>query len=203
MRKIALSIAAVAVFALYSCNSKQAEKTEVISSKAETPEQPIASESDITNHTESATLQNSYTVLQDNGQQKTVALDPNETVIAANNLPVNAQNFVSRNFGNIEFLNAVKEVERNVATYNVQLKDGTKIAFTENGDWIEVKNGLGKAIPIKFFPENIVKYLQEKYPKIDAKSIEIDEKDKEIKVELLQNKIDLKFDLNGNFIKID
>lgn len=203
MRKIALSIAAVAVFALYSCNSKQAENTEVISSKAETPEQPIASESDIPNPTESATLQNSYAVLQDNGQQKTVALDPNETVIAANNLPVNAQNFVSRNFGNIEFLNAVKEVERNVATYNVQLKDGTKIEFTENGDWIEVKNGLGKAIPIKFFPENIVKYLQAKYPKIDAKSIEIDEKDKEIKVELLQNKIDLKFDLNGNFIKID
>ena len=27
--------------------------------------------------------------------------------------------------------------------------------------------------------------------------------DKEIKVELLQNNVDLKFDLNGNFIKID
>jgi len=31
----------------------------------------------------------------------------------------------------------------------------------------------------------------------------MDTKDKEIKVELLQNNVDLKFDLNGNFIKID
>lgn len=203
MRKIILSTAAILSLVFSSCESKKTENSEVITSKSEVAEQPIVSESDIANHPESSTSSNTYVVLQDNGQQKTVNIDPNETVISANNLPVNAQNFVSKNFGNMEFVNAIKEVERNITTYNIQLKDGTKIEFTDNGDWKEVKNGLGKAIPIKFFPDNIQKYLQSKYPKIDAKSIEMDTKDKEIKVELLQNNVDLKFDLNGNFIKID
>lgn len=203
MRKIILSTAAILSLVLSSCESKKTENTEVVTNKSEVAEQPIVSESDIANNPESSTSSNIYVVLQDNGQQKTVNIDPNETVISANNLPVNAQNFVSKNFGNMEFVNAIKEVERNITTYNIQLKDGTKIEFTDNGDWKEVKNGLGKSIPTKFFPDNIQKYLQTKYPKIDAKSIEMDTKDKEIKVELLQNNVDLKFDLNGNFIKID
>lgn len=203
MKKIVLSTAAILSLVLFSCESKKTEQTNVVSTKSEVAEQPIVSESDIANNPEASTSSNTYVVLQDNGQQKTVNVDPNETVISANNLPVNAQNFVSQNFGNMEFIHAIKEVERNITTYNIQLKDGTKIEFTDNGDWTEVKNGLGKVIPNKFFPENIKKYLQTKYPKIDAKSIEMDTKDKEIKVELLENKVDLKFDLNGNFIKID
>ncbi|TGN27239.1 PepSY-like domain-containing protein [Empedobacter tilapiae] len=203
MRKIILSTAAILSLVLSSCESKKTENTEVLTNKSEVVEQPVVSESDIANNLESSASTNSYMVLLDNGQEKKVALDPNETIISANNLPVNAQNFVSKNFGNMEFVNAIKEVDRNITTYNIQLKDGTKIEFTDNGDWTEVKNGLGKAIPIKFFPDGIQKYLQSKYPKIDAKSIEMDSKDKEIKVELLQNKVDLKFDLNGNFIKID
>ncbi|WP_313094651.1 PepSY-like domain-containing protein [Empedobacter sp.] len=203
MRKIVLSTAAILSLVLSSCESKKSENTQVETSKTEVAEQPIVSESDIANNPESSTSPNTYVVLQDNGQQKTVNIDPNETIISANNLPVNAQNFVSQNFGNMEFVNAIKEVKHNITTYNIQLKDGTKIEFTDNGDWTEVKNGLGKSIPTKFFPDNIQKYLQSKYPKIDAKSIEMDTKDKEIKVELLQNNVDLKFDLNGNFIKID
>lgn len=202
MKKIVLSTAVILSLALFSCETKKADQTDVVTSKSETPEQPIVSESDIAN-TETSASPNTYVVLQDNGKQKIVNIDLNETVISANNLPVNAQKFVTQNFGNIEFLNAIKEVDRNITTYNIQLVDGTKLDFTDNGDWTEVKNGLGKAIPTNFFPENIQKYLQTKYPKIDAKSIEIDTKDKEIKVELLQNNIDLKFDLNGNFIKID
>lgn len=203
MKKIVLSTAAVLSLVLFSCESKKTEQIEVVPSKSEAAEQPVVSESDIANNLEESASTNAYVVLQDNGQQKTVNIDPNESVISANNLPVNAQNFVSKNFGNMEFVHAIKEVDRNITTYNIQLKDGTKIEFTDNGDWIEVKNGLGKAIPNKFFPENIKKYLQTKYPKVDAKSIDMDTKDKEIKVELLQNNVDLKFDLNGNFIKID
>ena len=127
MRKIILSTAAILSLVLSSCESKKTENTEVVTNKSEVAEQPIVLESDIANNPESSTSSNTYVVLQDNGQQKTVNIDPNETVISANNLPVNAQNFVSKNFGNMEFVNAIKEVERNITTYNIQLKDGTKI----------------------------------------------------------------------------
>ncbi|WP_413531654.1 PepSY-like domain-containing protein [Empedobacter brevis] len=203
MRRIFLSTAAILSLILSSCDSKKSGDNDAISNKSEAAEQPIVSETDISTNVESSASPNTYVVLQDNGQQKTITIDANETVISANNLPVNAQKFVTQNFGNIEFIHAVKEVEQNTTTYNTQLKDGTKIEFTDNGDWIEVKNELGKALPNKFFPENIQKYLQTKYPNINVKSIEMDTKDNEIKVELLETKVDLKFDLNGNFIKID
>ena len=199
MRKLVLSAVVVLSFIVSSCNNK----TEATPNKNEAPEQPLATESEITTNTDSSTSQNSYVVLMDNGSPKTINLDSNETIIAANNLPTNAQNFVTQNFGNVEFQYAVKEVEHNIPSFKIQLKDGTKIEFDENGEWEEVKNDLRKGIPTKFFPENIKKYLEKNYAKIDAKSIEKDVKDREIKVDLLQNNVDLKFDLDGNFIKID
>ncbi|MGV0922970.1 hypothetical protein [Empedobacter tilapiae] len=94
MRKIILSTAAILSLVLSSCESKKTENTEVLTNKSEVVEQPVVSESDIANNLESSASTNSYMVLLDNGQEKKVALDPNETIISANNLPVNAQNFV-------------------------------------------------------------------------------------------------------------
>ncbi|MFV0144705.1 PepSY-like domain-containing protein [Empedobacter falsenii] len=203
MKKIVLSTAAVLSLVLFSCESKKTEQIEVVPSKSEAAEQPVVSESDIANNLEESASTNAYVVLQDNGQQKTVNIDPNESVISANNLPVNAQNFIVQNFGNLELLNAIKEVEHNVTTYNIQLKDGTKLEFSDNGQWIEVKNGLGKAIPTNFFPEKIKSYLEKNNLKSPIKKIEQDKKDGSYEVEFLQSKQTLKFNLYGNFIKID
>ena len=203
MKKIVLSSAVILSLALFSCETKKADQTDVVTSKSEVAEQPIVSESDIANHPESSTSPNTYVVLQDDGQQKTVNIDSNEMVVSANNLPVNVQNFIAQNFGNLKLLNAIKEVEHNITTYNIQLKDGTKLEFSDNGQWIEVKNGLGKAIPTNFFPEKIKSYLEKNNLKSPIKKIEQDKKDGSYEVEFLQSKQTLKFDLNGNFIKID
>ncbi|MCA4808471.1 PepSY-like domain-containing protein [Empedobacter stercoris] len=203
MRKIILSTAVILSLVFSSCESKKTENSEVITSKSEVAEQPIVSESDIANHPESSTSSNSYVILQDDGQQKTVNIDSNEMVVSADNLPVNVQNFLAQNFGNLKLLNAIKEVERNITTYNIQLKDGTKLEFSDNGQWIEVKNGLGKAIPTNFFPEKIKSYLEKNNLKSPIKKIERDKKDGSYEVEFLQSKQTLKFNSHGNFIKID
>ena len=203
MKKIVLSSAVILSLALFSCETKKADQTDVVTSKSEVAEQPIVSESDIANHPESSTSPNTYVVLQDDGQQKTVNIDSNEMVISPNNLPVNVQSFIAQNFGNLELLNAIKEVEHNVTTYNIQLKDGTKLEFSDNGQWIEVKNGLGKAISTNFFPEKIKSYLEKNNLKSPIKKIEQDKKDGSYEVEFLQSKQTLKFNSHGNFIKID
>lgn len=203
MKKIVLSLLAIFSLVLTACESKKSTENDIISSKSEAPEQPIVMESDIVNGSDSSNSSNSYVILQDDGQQKTVNIDSNEMVVSADNLPVNVQNFLAQNFGNLELLNAIKEVERNITTYNIQLKDGTKLEFSDNGQWIEVKNGLGKAIPTNFFPEKIKSYLEKNNLKSPIKKIEQDKKDGSYEVEFLQSKQTLKFDLNGNFIKID
>ena len=140
MKKIVLSLLAIFSLVLTACESKKSTENDIISSKSEAPEQPIVMESDIVNGSDSSNSSNSYVILQDDGQQKTVNIDSNEMVVSANNLPVNVQNFLAQNFGNLKLLNAIKEVERNITTYNIQLKDGTKLEFSDNGQWIEVKN---------------------------------------------------------------
>ncbi|MFV0175429.1 PepSY-like domain-containing protein [Empedobacter falsenii] len=203
MKKIVLSLLAIFSLVLTACESKKSTENDIISSKSEAPEQPIVMESDIVNGSDSSNSSNSYVILQDDGQQKTVNIDSNEMVVSADNLPVNVQNFLAQNFGNLKLLNAIKEVERNITTYNIQLKDGTKLEFSDNGQWIEVKNGLGKAIPTNFFPKKIKSYLEKNNLKSPIKKIEQDKKDGSYEVEFLQSKQTLKFDLNGNFIKID
>ena len=196
MRKIFFAIATITLVSFYSCESKK-----TVQETKETTEKKSVNQ-DTLSAQKTAVATNGYTVLQDNGQEKTVTLDHDETIVALTNFPVKAQDFIKQNFSNSDIYYSIKEVDRSETKYKTQLKDGTKIEFDVNGDWKEVKNGMNKPIPTKFFPENISKYIQTNYPKIDVNKIEKDAKDKEIKVELIQNNLDLKFDLNGNFIKL-
>ncbi|MEG0695528.1 PepSY-like domain-containing protein [Algoriella sp.] len=196
MRKIFFAIATITLVSFYSCESKK-----TVQETKETTEKKSVNQ-DTLSAQKTVVATNGYTVLQDNGQEKTVTLDHDETIVALTNFPVKAQDFIKQNFSNSDIYYSIKEVDRSETKYKTQLKDGTKIEFDVNGDWKEVKNGMNKPIPTKFFPENISKYIQTNYPKIDVNKIEKDAKDKEIKVELIQNNLDLKFDLNGNFIKL-
>ena len=197
MRKIFFAIATITLVSFYSCESKK-----TVQETKKTTER-ISVNQDTLSAQKTAIATNGYTVLQDNGQEKTVTLDHDETIVALTNFPVKAQDFIKQNFSNSDIYYSIKEVDRSETKYKTQLKDGTKIEFDVNGDWKEVKNGMNKPIPTKFFPGNISKYIQKNYPKIDVNKIEKDAKDKEIKVELIQNNLDLKFDLNGNFIKLN
>ena len=123
----------------------------------------------------------------------------NEKLISGNELPVPAQNFIAQNLGNVKFLHSLKETERTISTYKIQLENGIKVEFSENGEWKEVKSELNNPIPTEFIPKSIVEYIGKNYPKVGIEKIEKDQK--EIKVELLQhNSPTLKFDLDGKFI---
>lgn len=197
MRKTILAIATIALVGFYSCEPKK-----TITETTQTTEKTSVNQ-DALSVQKTTVVTNGYTVLQDNGQEKVVTLDHDETIVALENFPANAQSFIKENFSSSEVYYSIKEVDKSETKYKTQLKDGTKIEFDVNGDWKEVKNGMNKPIPTKFFPSNVLKYIQTNYSKIDVNKIEKDTKDKEIKVELIQNNLDLKFDLNGNFIKLN
>ena len=202
MRKIVLTVASISLLTFASCDSKKETKSSTEIDRTELPEDALVSEYDISDS--SNTTQNSYTVIENNGQQKTVKLDADEQLISANEFPVNAQNLITQNFGNTKILNSLKETEHNVSTFKIQLENGTKVEFAENGEWLEVKNGLNKPIPTNFISEKIINYIVKNYPKAGIEKIKKEVKDGSFKVELLQNNSPtLKFDLNGNFVKID
>jgi len=82
--------------------------------------------------------------------------------------------------------------------YEVKLNNGAEIDFDNDGNWEEISDKQG--IPEYIIPKNIQSYVSKTYPGIKIESI--DKEQNKIKVELL-NDLDLEFDLQGNFLRID
>lgn len=83
-------------------------------------------------------------------------------------------------------------------SFEVKFNDGSEIDFDENGTWHEWKDA--KGLPDGVLPANIKEYITKNYGSTFATSID-KEKDK-ISVELATD-VDLEFDANGNFLRID
>lgn len=109
-------------------------------------------------------------------------------------LPQKAQQFITKHFSGVEFLSATMDDD-----YEVYLANGTKVEFTLQGDWKEVKCP-GSAVPATIVPPAITKYVKTKFP--NNTIVKIDKKYGGYDVEL-NNDMELKFDKNGNFLTYD
>lgn len=83
-------------------------------------------------------------------------------------------------------------------SYEVKFNDGAEIDFDSSGVWHEWKDA--KGLPKGVLPEAIKTYLAKNYASTFATAI--DKESNKIKVDLASD-IDLEFDVNGNFVRID
>ena len=114
-------------------------------------------------------------------------------------LPVAVQNTVKNNFtGNVVSV-TTEDSAIGVEEYEVCLDDGTKISFAGE-EWDEVEMPLGVSVPSYFLLSPISEYVATNYPGQAIVQISKDNKGYEIE---LANGIDIDFDINGNFIKVD
>lgn len=123
--------------------------------------------------------------------------------IAVSQLPAAAQTFIKTHFpsAKVSYASIDKSFspEFSSTEYEVHFANGNQIEFDEKGQWKEVKCVMGK-VPAKIIPANINKYISEYFSEIDI--IKIQKKRRGYEVEL-RNEIELEFDLNGNFVKMD
>ena len=110
-------------------------------------------------------------------------------------LPQKAQQFITKYFSGVEFLSA----KLDDGDYEVKLVDGTEIEFTTAGEWKKV-DCRTRAVPSALVPEAIAKYVKGKFPKNLITKIEKKHNGFEIE---LDNDLELKFDKNGNFLRVD
>lgn len=142
-----------------------------------------------------------YTEIEDNGQQKVETVDTDETIVQNTDLPNEAQNFIKNNFGSETIQTVLNEANISGDEYKVQLGNGIKLEFDANGQWKDVKAEVAnQSVGALFLPQVTRDYLTQNYPNIGIKSVE--RYAKGIDIDLLNN-IDLKFDTNGNFLRID
>ena len=118
----------------------------------------------------------------------------NDRPIPFKDLPQKAQTFITTHFSGVEVLSATVDDD-----YEVYLANGAKVEFTLQGEWKEVKCP-GSKVPAAIIPSAISKYVKTNFP--NNAIIKIDKKYSGYEIEL-NNGLELKFDKNGNFLKID
>lgn len=115
-------------------------------------------------------------------------------------LPEKAQAFIQKNFTKEKARYILKETEDLLdIEYKVAFLDKIKIKFDKKGEWKEV-DGSRQPIPTRFIPEKILAYIKKSFPNNDVVKIEKDRKSYEVEI---SNGLELEFDAQGNFIKID
>ena len=122
---------------------------------------------------------------------------------SSDKLPATAQDFITKNFSSV----SVEEVKENSSwqiwedeKYDVRLSNGIELDFDKNGNVLEIDGNNNETIPETALPSEIVSYLQSNYP--DASVVSWDKKDNGQEIEL-QNDVEIEFDQEGNFQKID
>lgn len=120
--------------------------------------------------------------------------------ITREELPQSAQMFLTRHFEFADVLYAKAERDMGVVTsYDVVLEGNVKVEFNRSGDWTSVDCERGQ-VPDSVLPQSILDYVKNRFSKAYVVEIERDRMGYEVK---LSNDLDLDFDKNGNFLRVD
>ena len=122
-----------------------------------------------------------------------------EVIIPFNQLPAKAKTFTHQYFKDVKVMNVIQDKDVFSKDFDVNFENGTKIEFDRTGNWKEIKT-LSGSVPSSLVPAKIKQYISNNYK--GASIVEIDKDAYKIDVEL-SNGVDLDFDKNGNFLRID
>jgi len=125
-----------------------------------------------------------------------------EELIDVNNLPAVANTFLNDHFKDVKVLSVTREKEALSGTeYQVLLNNGVEVKFDKNGDWTEVEARENTAaIPTSFILTPIVNYVKDNYENTGINSIDKEKHGFDVE---LTNGLDLVFDKEGKFLRID
>lgn len=123
----------------------------------------------------------------------------NDRLIAKENLPKKAQQFIDSNFKNSKITYVKDESYFLEKSYEVLFADGTKVEFNRKGEWKEI-DCRRSSIPATIVPAKILEYVNSNYQNVRILQIERDRVDYEIK---LSNQLEITFDKKFNIIDID
>ena len=128
-----------------------------------------------------------------------VANAGNDKPINVNELPAKAQTLLSKHFKGQKVMLATIEFGVVSRSYDVVLRNGTKLEFDKKGNLTEIdcKQGF---VPSQLIPQPIKNYLKENYRGEAVRKIKLNKKEYEVE---LTNGIDLTFNKHFQLIDID
>ena len=128
-----------------------------------------------------------------------VATFANDMIIPATQLPAAAQTFIQENFPGQAVSYAKLDRDFGKTTYEVCLNNGVELEFDKNGAMDKVDCHYS-AVPANLVPATIANYVKTHFA--GATVVKIDKERYGYDVEL-SNDLDLKFNAQGQFLRID
>ena len=128
-----------------------------------------------------------------------VANADNDKPISVNALPAKAQSLLNQHFNGQKVMLATIESDVISKSYDVVLKNGTKLEFDKKGNLTEI-DCKQATVPANLIPQAIKDYLKDNYAGQSVKKIEIKRNEYEIE---LSNGLDLTFNKHFQLIDID
>jgi len=124
-----------------------------------------------------------------------------ETVIEATELPDAARTFIATYFEGASCVRVEKQArpDSDGSVYDVHLSNGFEIDFDADGDWTDI-DGNNQAVPAALIPAPIAQYVEANYASQTITTIGIESHGYDIE---LSNDVDLVFNQQGEFIRID
>lgn len=128
-----------------------------------------------------------------------IASADNDRIIAFDQLPAKAREFVKQYFPSEKVSYVKEESDFMELSYEVVFAQGTKVEFSGQGEWKEVDCRYS-TLNEDLVPEQIRSYVRQNFPDTKLVKIEKGYRDYEVK---LTNRLELTFDLNFNLVDID
>mgnify|MGYP000941353213 FL=1 len=125
-----------------------------------------------------------------------------EAVVTEDQLPQTANQFLNENFKGVKILSVVEEKEGlSGKEFDVLLDNGIEIKFDKNGQWLDIDAKADTAtLPDNLIPTAIRDYVKQNYANAGINSIEKEKHGYDVE---LTNGLDLVFDKDGKFVRID
>ena len=128
-----------------------------------------------------------------------VANAGNDKPINVKELPAKAQTLLSKHFKGQKVMLATIESGVLSRSYDVVLRNGTKLEFDRKGNLTEIDSKQG-IVPSQLIPQPIKNYLKENYKGATVRKFELNTKEYEVE---LMNGLDLTFNKHFQLIDIE
>jgi len=125
-------------------------------------------------------------------------LSAQDKILAPTEVPGAIQSYVKKHFAGQTIAQAKLDVDGLKKEYEIKLSDQTKLEFTDKHKITKID--ANKALPASVVPQKIAQYVKANYPNHSIIEWKKDERKQEIK---LDNKLEMEFNLKGDFVRID
>ncbi|WP_107039796.1 PepSY-like domain-containing protein [Brumimicrobium mesophilum] len=121
-----------------------------------------------------------------------------EEIIGSGDLPSEISEYVTTHFPNNVIIQSIEDKDGFTKTYDVILEGSISLEFNRKKEIIEI-DGVSE-LPKSVIPTKISAYVEVNYPTNFITDWELDDKNQQIE---LDNEMDLEFNMDGDFLKID